>query len=196
MIEVTVENNNLLIKVSAWTSQIRSIIAAEIAKQSVKLTNYVIIRHLTGGTTADKLKVRSGELRRTTRPKPVVMTGDMITGGVQFGANYSGIHIGKRGKKTVITPKRARNLAIPIMYGLTPAGVARQPSPRAYPFLRFIPRGSKPPLLAAVRKGVIYPYYVLVKSVTIPTRVHPEDVLAAKGNEIAMGLQRALGAIR
>ena len=96
-----------------------------VKEHSVRLWQQVIIRHLTGGTTSDRLGRRSGTLARSTRPIPVKMEGSKVTGGLSFGAEYAWTHIGPAGSQVTIRPKNKRFLAIPLAAAKTAAGVAR-----------------------------------------------------------------------
>lgn len=197
MIDFEVKDREIIIKLGTWSARVREIIKKELATQSKYLTNYVITRHLMHGTTNDRLRVRTGHLRRTTRPKNIIDKGEYVEGGVAFGANYAGVHIAKQGTKTVIRPKVAKNLAIPIMSGLTPSGAAKALSPRDFPFLKLIVRPGRAPLLARVEKKggkttAIFPYYVLLKSVTVPARVHPENIIIAEGANIGRAIVKAV----
>ena len=70
-----------------------------VKEHSVRLWQQVIIRHLTGGTTSDRLGRRTGTLARSTRPLTVQMVGSKVTGGLAFGAEYAGVHIGPAGSR-------------------------------------------------------------------------------------------------
>ena len=78
-------------------TRIRKDLLDEMNIQSRSLTNFVITRHLTGETTEDRLAVRSGMLRRTTRAKKAVIKKDDIIGGVLFGVKYAVAHVGRKG---------------------------------------------------------------------------------------------------
>lgn len=148
---------------------------AVVARQSKAMTKYVIARHLTGGTSKDRLAVRTGHLRRTTKAKPVKEEKGAIVGGTSFGAKYARVHVGPRGKKTTITPKRAKYLAIPLAAAKTPAGVARG-GPRDFPDTFVFRSKAGNLIIGQRRRDRVVPLFVLKKRVTIPTRVHPEDI--------------------
>ena len=178
MPKVAIKNKRLILNLSGLSDELREEILKTTNRQSELLTNYIIERHLTGGTKKTKLAVRSGLLRKTTRPISSV-SGERMKGGTRFGVFYAGPHIGPPNKVTTIKPRKAKSLAIPILYGLTAAGVAKAKSPRDVPGLKYIPRGSKSPLLAKVEGGTVKPWYVLKKEVKIKARVHPNEIIDA-----------------
>lgn len=168
----------------------------EVDRQSYALTAYVQLRHLTGGTTIDRLAVRTGHLRRSTVPIRATDDGIEIKGGIRFGVHYASVHVGPRGKKTVIRPRRSKYLAIPLAYAKTKAGVARG-APRDFPGT-FIVRTQAGTLLIAQKlsgKGIL-PLFVLKNMVVIPARIHPEDIEKAFRPQLIRGLTSAIrGAI-
>lgn len=144
---------------------------------SAHLTSQVQNKHLRGGTTSTRLGVRSGKMRSETRAVRTRIEGTKVKGGFKIDVFYASTHFGPRGKTTTIKPTRSQWLTIPLPPALTAGGRPKKTSARQWgDRLKFIPRGSKPPLLAEVNRGSITPFYVLKKEVTIPTRIHPEDI--------------------
>jgi len=164
-------------KVERLWSRLKRVLKQVVRRQSRALTQYVKTRHLTGGTTSDRLAVRSGHLRRSTKPRRVSERDGQIVGGVEFGARYASVHVGPKGKRTTIRPKSAQYLAIPLAAAKTAAGVARG-GPRDYPD-SFVVRTKAGNLLVMGRqtgaKGAV-PLFVLKRQVVVPARVHPEDI--------------------
>jgi hypothetical protein len=161
------------------------------ARHVVLLKTYVRKEYLTGGTTRDKLAVRTGNLRASTRELPVVEKGDSVESGLGFGTGYAKTHIGPAGQISTIRPKKGKFLAIPLDAALTPSGVAKG-SPRSgiwgdtFVFRlrdgsgrlmlfgkKIVQKGAK----AGQARGNIVPLFLLVKQVRVPTRVHPEEIL-------------------
>jgi hypothetical protein len=147
---------------------------------SKRMWERAVSYHLTGGTGTDRLARRTGTLARSTRPKPVVLEGSKVVGGLAFGAKYAKVHIGPAGSGFTITPKNRQFLAIPLSAAKTAAGVARG-GPLA---------GIWGPTFIA--KGVIFgysggtkrtqsatpiPLFALKRSVVIPRRVDPKTHL-------------------
>jgi hypothetical protein len=64
---------------------------------SKRMWERAVSYHLTGGTGSDRLARRTGTLARSTRPKPVVLEGSKVVGGLAFGAKYAKVHIGPAG---------------------------------------------------------------------------------------------------
>ena len=155
--------------------------------------------YLQGGTTGSRLKKRSGRLAASVKPiNARVIKGGLIAG-IKLGTTYAGVHIGKRGTKTTIRSKSGGYLKIPLPAVQTGAGVS-QPSEayhvtdtyfttsgvveNAFPKMskkgnlilfgyKKYQKGAK----AGQTHGKLIPLFVLKKSVTIPTRVDPLDLL-------------------
>ena len=96
-----------------------------VEEHTKRLWSHTVTRHLAGGTSGDRLARRSGTLARSTRPLTVTMQGSKILGGIGFGAEYAGVHIGPAGSKVTIRPKNKKFLAIPLPAAKTAAGVPR-----------------------------------------------------------------------
>ena len=177
---------------AAGTGRLRARLPGEIAKemmlQSIELAEYVKERHLTGGTTPTRLRVRTGRMRASTKPALIRRTAEGIEGGINVGTIYAPIHFGRRGSKTVIRPKKRKYLTIPLDAALTPTGTLRgsaqsgvwgetffQRSKRGNLILfgkRVAQRGAR----AGQARGKIVPLFLLVKKVEIPARVDPEAI--------------------
>lgn len=143
---------------------------------SITLRNYLITRHLTGGTTDDRLGRRTGNLASSVNLIPTGRDGDLTKGGVEVNSIYASVHIGPRGQQTVIRPKRSAYLTIPVGPAKTRTGRAKVNKARdvGLDFLK-----SKKGTALLVKKnpdGSFTPWYVLKRSVTIKARVHPEDI--------------------
>ena len=131
------------------------------------------------------LNSRSEQLKRAILTIPATI-GETIKGGLTFGTVYAKVHIGPRGKSMTITPKRSKFLAIPLPAAQGNHGEALDPprSPRWGD--TFIEKNTKGNLIiyGFNKKGkteqardVIIPLFLLVRSVTVKTRIHPEDLL-------------------
>lgn len=195
MLKVKIENEKIRLFFDKLTPRMQGALTKEVKKQSRALRAYIVVRHLTGGTSADRLANRSGHLIRTTKPLPVQQESNRIFAGVEFSTKYARVHIGTEGQRIVIKPVSAKMLAIPLNAAKTAAGVARYKSPRDVPGLHLIK--SKAGNLLLVKtigkgKGKIIPMFVLKSMVTVPARVHPESILMAKKIEIVQGFQDAI----
>jgi hypothetical protein len=172
--------------------------------ESINLRNYINTRHLTGGTSSDRLGSPSGRLRASGKIIEAKQRGNDIIAGVEYGGTtkggkpvkYAHIHIGKPGQVTTIKAKSGGALAIPIMAGRTPAGKESAKAKRLKDArkLTFIDREGKPPLLVNTTKKLFEPMYVLKKSVQIRTRVHPEIILNTRQDSIAAAVGREIDA--
>lgn len=153
-------------------------------KSSSFLTTYIITRHLTGGTSNDRLALRSGKLAQSTNRIKAKFAGKTsVEGGVEFGIKYAKLHVSNKPKSTVITPKTAKMLAIPVpgSPAVTSSGVIKHTGSirQAYPFLSRV--GG---LLVDKRNNNFTPYFALKKSVIVKSRVHLNDIANLKTEDI------------
>lgn len=82
---------------------------------SLAIQRYLRTEKMTGGTTDDKLAVRSGRLRSSVRPLTLKQKDkNILQAGVSVGTRYAVTHIGKRGSSITIRPKVKRCLTIPL----------------------------------------------------------------------------------
>lgn len=164
-------------------------------KNSVLLTTHTKKEYLTGGTTATKLKRRSGGLIGSTKPIRPKLVKEGIRAGIQFGKRYAKSHIiGKdRKRKMVINAKPGKFLAIPLDEAKTPAGVPRgRPRDKTVFGNTFIipvksvkgkvliiygERVYQKGVRTGETKGKLVPLFRLVKQVTIDKRIDPMFLL-------------------
>jgi len=160
-----------------------------ITRQARAMQRYVRTEHLTGGTTSTRLRVRTGKLRASCIPIPTEIKEGSVEGGISFGTVYGRVHVGPKGQTTTITPKKGKYLTIPLPAAMTGAGVARG-SARQGPWGETFVAKSKETgslIIFGKRKitsgkkvgelrGQITPLFLLLKSVRIKARVHPEDI--------------------
>jgi hypothetical protein len=176
-------------------------------KVAVESSSMVRATYFGGETSRTNLHVRTGALRRSIRPKPVQVTGTKVISGILAGTVYSVVHIGKAGRKTTIRPRRGKYLAIPLKAALTPSGVARG-TPRGGTWGKTSVAKSKAGNLIIWGRKImrsknehenrlgnkIIPLFILKKSVTIPTRIHPKDIMAwatpRLTKEMSIGISR------
>ena len=141
----------------------------EMTAQSRAMWRFVSIQYLRGGTTPNRLAVRSGHLMRTTIPIKTKIVGSMLEGGIQFGANYAKVHIGPEGQVTTIRPKASNKsgyLFIPVGKSLSRSGVFK----------------------GKYAKGGVR----MVKQVKIKTRVHPKTIIQLFAPEVKRGFEEAI----
>lgn len=165
-------------------------------RHTVLLQGYVRQEYLTGGTSEDRLAVRSGALRSSTRALPVEETSGTVNSGLGFGTVYARTHVGPQGQVTTIRPVNKQYLAIPLAAAKTPAGVSKggpQSGRWGDTFIarshagnliifgrRVVQKGAKSGMTA----GKIVPLFVLKKEVKVKTRVFPERILAWSKREL------------
>ena len=176
-VKVEIEDGKLLVKIQKLTPAIQDALFEETGEQSRKLTNWIIKNHLTGGTTADRLAVRSGTFRRLTLPIVPSTYSSKMKGGTQFAGAGARVHVGPKGQITTIKPITSKYLAIPIGEALTSNGVSRYSGPRAVPGLDLITSLRGNLLLVKQVGDMIQPFFLLLKQVEIPSRIHPAEVL-------------------
>jgi len=162
-----------------------------ITRQARVMQSYVRKEHLTGGTTDTRLRARTGKLRASCIPIKTEIKEGSVEGGISFGTVYGRVHVGPKGQTTTITPKKGKYLTIPLPAAMTGAGVARgsaRQGPWGETFVaksketggliifgkRKIMSGKK----AGELRGKITPLFLLLKSVRIKARVHPEELIA------------------
>ena len=168
--------------------------AQKVAKQvlalsSTLLASHLRVRHFTGGTSATRLAVRSGRLRASVQALKPTVKGMLIEGGATVGTVYARVHVGPKGQRTTIRPKSAKYLTIPLPAARTRAGVAKGPARSDIWGDTFVAKSAKGNLIIfgkdRITKGKragelrkkIHPLFLLLKSVTIPSRVHPEEAM-------------------
>jgi hypothetical protein len=158
-------------------------------KNEQLLVSYLKEERFTGGTTDSKLAVRSGKLRASVRPMPIVNKPTSIEGGVKFGTIYARVHVGPAGQVTTIRPKKGKYLAIPLPAALKPSGVAKG-APRTGPWGdTFFAHSKKGNLILFGKsiyskgarqgetRGKVTPLFLMVKQVKIKARIHPKEII-------------------
>lgn len=175
-------------------------VMAEVARvlkvHSVLLKTRVRDRYLTGGTSIDRLAVRTGHLRSSTKEMPLVRTAGLIETGISFGTGYAPVHVGPSGQVTTIHPVNAKYLAIPLAAARTPAGVPRG-APRSGMWgetffatsrkgnlilfgRRVVQKGAR----AGQTRGAVVPLFVMKKQVKVRARVDPVQILIWSRGEL------------
>lgn len=149
----------------------------------IEAVRYARTQFLTGGTTAERLAVRSGRLRASFGAE-VTGQGGQLQGRLGYlvpqqvgrdGADpliYARVHEGwpNNRRSTTIRPRAARYLTVPLDAVKTAAGVARG---RARDFEdTFVQRSRAGNLIIFQRQGdgQITPLFLLLPEVTIPAR--------------------------
>lgn len=153
------------------------------------MQSHIRTEHLTGGTTETRLRVRSGRLRGSVIPLKTEVKSDRVEGGVSIGTTYGRVHFGPKGQKTKIVPKKGKYLTIPLPAAMTRAGVAKGGAKSGQWGDTFIAKSKAGNLIIFGKRrimkdkkegelrGQVVPLFVLKKSVTVPARVHPQDIL-------------------
>jgi hypothetical protein len=190
-------------KIGKVSPRLMDQVAKVFAAETQVLASYIRKRHLAGGTTETRLRVRTGRLRASTVPIPIRRTPTSITGGVQFGTVYARTHVGPKGQITTIRPVRAKWLTIPLEAAMTKAGVARGAARSGMWGETFVARSRKGNLILFGKRviqkgsrsgettGKIQPLFLLKKEVKIKARVHPEDIFAYFRPRLVQQLMRA-----
>ena len=176
-----------------------------IHQNSILLGTHIKTKYLTGGTNRHQLAVRSGKLRASVRPKVPRVSATRIKGGVTVGTSYARVHFGPRGSKTTIRAKNSQYLTIPLDAAKTKAGVSRGRArdegvwgktfvkeSKAGNLIVFGQKRGQRGKSAGQLSGKVTPLFVLKKSVTIPARVHPEELIVWIRKRIVAMLERRL----
>jgi hypothetical protein len=168
----------------------------------VLLKRKVISEHLSGPTGVNSVRRQSGKLKKSIQTsKARLERGRFGLGATRavaifrFNSEYAGVHIGKRGRRTKIRPKRAQFLAIPTKFARSstgrPLGSPRDPrwgrTFVAHDIIWGTRAGTKNPR----------PLFVLRDSVIVPQRVDIKKDIVKPGQaiykrKIEEGLQRIL----
>lgn len=197
MITVKVEDNQLKIYLEKFSPGILKALENELKVQSQLMTDFLATRYLTGGTTADRLGVRTGHLRRSAQPMQIEVNNDSVRGGTGVGEGipYARTHVKFGGGSTTINMK-GKLLTIPLGPARTGAGASKRASAMSYGKMLFpiTSKAGNKLLVAKNGKGNIIPYFVLKESVRIPVRVDPNWVLVGRKNAIVSGIQTAISA--
>lgn len=188
-------------QIGSYFTKVRSNVLVALQKemtaQSRAMHTFVTMQYLRGGTTASRLRMRSGNLIKTTIPMKTKIVGSMLEGGIQFGAEYAPVHVGEEGHITRIPKGGAKGmLAIPIGAMVNKSGVSRMVGGgirQQYPFLTLIKSKKGNLILADVRKkGKIIPYFVLKSRVMVKTRVFPKTIIQRFAPEVKRGFEEAI----
>ena len=152
------------------------------------LKRKVINEHLKGPTGVKSVRRQSGSLIKSILVSKARLERGRFFGGnravatFKFTSEYAGIHIGKRGKRTKIRPKRAQFLAIPTKFARSkngrPLGPPRDPrwgrTFVAHDIIWGTRAGTKNPR----------PLFVLRDSVIVPQRVDVRKDIVKPGQRI------------
>jgi len=190
---------DFLTKIQASAAGMESRMRQVVDKHVARLWRTLIDR-MRGGTSANTLGRRTGELVSSTRPLPTISGGGRTTGGVVVGAPYAGVHIGPRGSTQTIKASK-KFLTIPTDFAKTAAGVAkgRMQGP-PWTFLgmpTFIAKGVIFGKLEGAHKssegarqrraagekmssGQIIPLFILKSEVKVPRRIRRRVISAKK----------------
>lgn len=153
----------------------------------VLLVSRIRQEDLSGPTSSKSVSARSGKLRQNVKVKRAVVTATGVEAGVTAGTAYARVHIGRRGRKTVIRPKNVRWLTIPLEAAKTKAGVARGSARSGVFGETFVMKTKANNLLIMGKRvrqsgksagktfGNLVPLFVLKKKVVIKARVDPRQ---------------------
>jgi hypothetical protein len=178
---IKINDNQLRINLAEMSDIFKVAIFDETEKQSDFFTRYIQEFWMTGGMGVGT-KVRSGNLRRTTRPVTKKASETVIKGGSRVGAKYAEVHIGNRGDSTTIKPVNGQYLAIPIGKALKKNGAVKNKyisGPKSVPDKLTAIRSKKGNLLLVEftpKQKLMRPVYLLKKEVTIPKRIFPKEI--------------------
>ncbi len=184
-----------------WVGDFQRSIYNAILQESKKLATYVVRFHMSGQASAYRggggsVAQRSGKLARSVTIYPTRGIGlGTVTGGVSIGKGvpYAGVQVGPAGQTTTIFPKTAKSLAIPLSSAMTGRGVVRAPYSQGN-LMQFSPRlfrgrgSGKDILFIKQSRDSIIPMFVLRKSVRVPARVHPEEIVNLHGPVVQQNL--------
>jgi hypothetical protein len=160
-----------------------------------QLQTHTRVTYLRGGTSDTRLRMRTGKFAASTRALPLKKVEGGWSTGLGFGTKYAAVHVGPEGRKTEITPKKKKFLAIPLPAAMTGGGVLRgKPLDDSVWGETFIAKSKKGNLIIFGKKvswsgsgrsgakvgqtrGKLVPLFVLKTSVKVKTRVHPQKLI-------------------
>lgn len=168
--------------------QIDKLKVTALNKTLILLKRKVITEHLSGPTGSSTVRRQSGKLKKSIQISKATLQRGRFGGSsravaiFRFNSEYAGIHIGKRGSRTKIRPKRAKFLAIPTKFARSstgrPLGSPRDPrwgrTFVAHDIIWGTPKGRKNPR----------PLFVLRDSVIVPQRIDIKKDIVKPGQEI------------
>jgi hypothetical protein len=160
-------------------AQCRSIVALD----SRLLQSQTKTHWASGPSTARSIRSVSGRFRAGIGVDRVHSEGDLIVGGVTFGTQYAAAHVGPRGSSLTIRPKSKKWLTIPLDAAKTAGGSSRGSAMSNRYRGTFISKGIIFGKIGQIKvagkvQGKIIPLFKLVRSVTIPRRIFPEELIA------------------
>jgi hypothetical protein len=144
-------------------------------------------QHMSGPMAEGSISVRSGALRASVMTIPAEIKGESVQAGVSMGGSttaggsktpagrYARVQIGPH-RSTVIFPKKGKYLTFPI--------------PQEY--TTRTGKVQKPPAVLSRLTPARFKKWVRVKSVTVPARVHPQEIVDAFSLKV-MGDLKGIG---
>ena len=193
---IQIKDHGLRIHLKKLTPELEKALLTETKIQADELTTYIIKAHLTGGTTADRLAVRSGSFRRLTVPLKPFTYSKKMRAGTQFAGAGARVHVGPLGQVITIKPhKPGGYLAIPIGAALSASGAPRYPSPRSVPGLIPITSRKGNHLLVQTDGTSMTPFFLLLKETNVQARIHPIPIMKKRIRGIAEAYRDRIGKI-
>jgi hypothetical protein len=141
---------------------------------SIWLQKLIREEHMSGPTGATTLSVKTGALRASVVPLKTEIVGDSVQAGVAIGGDtlsgkgtpagrYVRVHVGPKGQITVIKPKKGMYLTIPF----------------AQDYISKSGKVIKAPAVITKRTSRKFVTFRKVKQVSVPSRIHPEEITEA-----------------
>lgn len=192
-IKIRTRNLKTVFALRTANSQFLSALRTGVEKQAQLMASYVRKHHFSGSRpTATKLSDPDGSLRSTITVRKILTnkSGDStrFSAGIDFSKiPYAGIHVGRKGKKTRITARSSKYLAVPLQAAKRRGWTSKNMSPLDVTQKKFLT--AKNGLLVSPNN---VPYYVLKKSIEVHTRIHPEEIARVMQPRISRNLQRLL----
>jgi len=177
-------------KIQELAKNLEGLVMAIVNDHSGRMVRVMVQEHMSG-QSANSVGRRSGNLARSVEVIPATSSGFSISGGLRMGgsaAKYANVHVGPQGSVMTITPKSKQFLTIPLPAAKTGAGVARAPATSSIWGPTFIAKGV---IFQKGSKGSApTPLFVLKRSVTVPRRIFPADLVAKIKPQFVADLQQ------
>lgn len=179
------------------------------------LQGFIKEQHMSGPTSETSIGTRTGALRASVMPIKAEIKGESVEAGVSMGGNvskggtpagrYARVQIGPAGRMTTIRPKSKKFLTIPLKAAMTGAGVSKGPATsKSLWGDTFVAKSKAGNLIifgkerytkgkrTGEMRGKIVPLFLLKTQVSIPARVHTDEIVSAFSLKV-MGDMKGIG---
>lgn len=211
LVNIVVDDNKAKVYLNKLTPRIISAVKKELNHQAQEMSNLMKTQFLTGGPGTNRLRVRSGTLRKSlgvisaqtnwanSRNANSIVAGIHVGGGVP----YARVLINKAGTMTTVTGRPWLTVPPDGSPAYTKGGEGRKRYARSidFPHLVYVQLGGHPALIRGKigPRGKLVPIrgrpqvvYWLRRSVKVPAKIHPEMIVNLRSKFIYYGVKNAV----